>query len=201
MTSQLDAIVFDIGRVLVDFSLDGFAGFLRSKGAAVADRDEFIAASGMREYELGKVTSQAFLKQVAALLSESVDPEEIALRWQNIFTPKPRMLSLLEQLSQTHRIFLLSNTNELHWQYLENEFSLSSKVAGITTSFHCGALKPMAAIYENAEETHSLVPQRTVFIDDIAEHVQAAQSRGWHGIQHVAFEQTTAELAELGACS
>ena len=196
--AAIDAIVFDVGRVLVDFSLDAFAQFLRSHGAIVSDEAEFIEKSGMREYELGRLTSEAFLRQVAQLLEKPVDEQELARRWQTIFQPIPEMIELLDSLSATHRTFMLSNTNELHWQYLSQEYRLGDKAVGVITSYTTGALKPSAEIFIAAERQHKLIPTSTVFIDDIEDHIVAVRKRGWHGIHHQSVEETRAELHHLG---
>ncbi len=193
----IEAIVFDIGRVLVDFSLDGFAQFLHSKGSDVRDKPQFIAASGMRNYELGAIDTDTFLQQVATLVTEHVEPEEIARQWQAIFQPIPEMIQILERYSKTHRTFLLSNTNELHWEYLDREYQLGSYVEATITSFETGSLKPSPEIFQAAQEAHGLLPNSTLFIDDIREHIDTVESLGWHGIHHQSVEQTRKQLAEI----
>jgi len=196
--STVDVIVFDVGRVLVDFSLEHFGSFLQSKGASLKDIPDFIAKTGMHDYECGKMSSEEFLNRLSALLPEPVVKEELVTEWKQIFHPVDEMLDLLDRVSKNYPVYLLSNSNKMHWEFLEEEYRLSERVNGITVSFQAGAMKPSAIIYEAVEKNFSLEPTTIVLIDDIKEHVAAAQDRGWHGIQHLSHQKTVAELIELG---
>jgi HAD superfamily hydrolase (TIGR01509 family) len=59
-------------------------------------------------------------------------------------------------------------------------------------------MKPDAGIYAQAEARFKLVPATTVFIDDRAENIETARSRGWHGIVHRSFQDTREALLSLG---
>ena len=195
---NIEAIVFDVGRVLVDFSLERFGQFLQTKGATLIDTPDFIAKTRMHDYECGKQSSEQFLDAVNDLLDVPVTKEEITEQWKKIFHPVPEMIELLEKTVLNYKAYLLSNTNELHWDFLESEYQLESKSNGAVTSFRAGVMKPDEKIYSCAEELFSLEPSKTVFIDDIQDHVAGAQARGWHGIHHISYEQTLSSLRELG---
>ena len=59
-------------------------------------------------------------------------------------------------------------------------------------------MKPDAAIYREAERRFALDPARTVFIDDRAENVAAAEACGWHAVHHRDAEDTFRALRSLG---
>lgn len=196
--ASINSIVFDIGRVLVDFSYDGFQQFLVEHGGHFASKEDFIAKTDLLRYEAGQISSSAFLENVSTLLDRRPSREVLIAQWGSIFTPNEKMLGLLDTLAKRRQVVLLSNTNELHWQFLTSAYNLAERAHGAMTSFQAGAMKPNAAIFYKTAESFNLRPETTVLIDDIAEHVEAAKALGWHGIVHTELSTTVLQLAELG---
>jgi putative hydrolase of the HAD superfamily len=195
---MISDIVFDIGRVLVDFSFDEFRAFLTQQGARVRDTAEFIEKSALNSYETGAISSAEFLNGVNGLLRHPVAISDLGARWQNIFTPVDQMLALAGELRQRYRVFLLSNTSELHWNYLRDTLKLKDCCDGALTSFGARAMKPDPQIFMRAETEFGLSPATTVFVDDLVDNIQAARNRGWHGIHHRGYESTVSALETLG---
>lgn len=191
-------IVFDVGKVLIDFQPENFNEFLMTKGASVRTTAEFIIHTKLHAYERGETSSQEFLRRVSSLLSVKIEPEQLKLEWLKMFQPKKDMLLLLGSLDQMYRRYLLSNTNEMHWEFLEEEYRLSARVHGVMTSFQAGAIKPDAAIYQKLEDVFALRPEETLLIDDMPENIEAAIARGWQGIVHTSYKETLAELESRG---
>jgi putative hydrolase of the HAD superfamily len=191
-------IVFDVGKVLIDFRTENFIEFLMARGASVRTTAEFTKHTKLYAYERGEISSQEFLRRVSALLSVKIEPEQLKLEWLKMFQPKKDMLLLLGSLDQTYRRYLLSNTNEMHWGFLEEEYRLGARVHGVMTSFQAGAMKPDAAIYQKLEEVFGLSPEETLLIDDMPENIEAALARGWQGIAHTSYKATLAELDSRG---
>lgn len=184
--SRTKALVFDIGRVLVNFSFDPFESYLQEHGLKTESREEFLRQLNFRDYETGRLSTDEFLSKTAGLLQKQSSPSEISKAWNGIFSPIPEMLAFLKEASDSFACYLLSNTNELHWNFLEENFNLSARVKHSFTSFKYGALKPDEKIYEIVE-TYAGKPSDDVelfFIDDLEANVIAAKERGWQGIVH-----------------
>lgn len=196
-SSQIESVVFDIGRVLVDFDYDTFAAFLREHGAVIDSREEFIEKTELLRYETGAISTGEFLDRVEGMLLRPPSRGLLAERWQRIFTPIEEMISLLPLLRGRVRLFLMSNTNELHWQYVSSEYGLRDMVDGAITSFEVNAMKPDRRIFHEAAARHSLYPSRTLLIDDVLEHIEAARELGWHGIHHTDPVSTRTALGTL----
>jgi 2-haloacid dehalogenase len=94
-------------------------------------------------------------------------------------------------------VFLLSNIGDLHWVHLSREYRLQTIGHGALPSYVAGVMKPHARIYAEAERRFSLEPGDTVFIDDRADNIAAARTRGWHGIVHADYPGTLAALRAL----
>lgn len=191
-------LVFDVGQVLIRFHIGPFKRFLRQFGARIRSTEEFLKETDMRRYERGLVSSEKFLASVNSLFENPIDKQQLVHSWTKMFSPVPEMLDLIDRLKQRHRIFLLTNTNELHWEFLEQNYRLGEHAQGVITSFEAGAAKPEEKIYRIAEERFGLTPAETIFIDDIPEHIAAAEKRGWKGIVHTSYDETTRKLSAYG---
>ena len=201
MTSPRDSatsIVFDLGNVLVTVHSDRFEAYLRQRGATVDSREQFLARTGADSYEKGQIECDEFLRRVASVIPHPSDKQEIQNRWQDMFSPDNKMLRLLRALRATHRVFILSNTNKMHWNWICDQYSILEEVDGALTSFEAMAMKPEALIFQRCEEQFALGPQRTIFIDDLPQNVDGARSQGWKGIVHRDFDDTVRQLATLG---
>lgn len=195
--SQIDTVIFDVGKVLFDFSFAPFFEFLHLHGLKTEAR-QFLELVDQRAHEHGEVSAEEFLRRIESLLT--VQPERTALieAWSAIFSPIEEMHDLARSLRPAYRVLLLSNTSIMHWQELNGRHAIESLADGIITSHTVGIMKPAAKIYATAEERYQLRPAATVFIDDIEENIAAATARGWHGIHHRSPAETRRALCALG---
>jgi HAD superfamily hydrolase (TIGR01509 family) len=132
------------------------------------------------------------------LLAPQASHAELRQHWLDIFRPHPDMIQLARQVSARHRVYLLSNIGDLHWEQLLERHGMGGIGHGALTSFHAGVMKPDRAIYARAEQEFDLTPATTVFVDDRPENIEAARARGWHGIVHRSFNDTRQALLRLG---
>ena len=197
LLSDIRAIVFDVGRVLVDFTYDDCFRFLAEYGAVFPDVNAFAEKTNLSAYERGRLSSDAYLENVRRLLSRPVDRSVLIRQWVRIFEPIPEMMALARGLAADYAVYVLSNTSALHWEYLLSKYHLGRIGKGGMASFEVGALKPEPAIFRAAERRFGLIPEKTVFVDDIFENVAGATACGWRGIHHVSVEATKRALAIL----
>jgi len=187
---MISAVVFDLGRVLVDFSFDSFIQFIVSRGCVVSTQEEFIERTDMLAYEHGHFDTREFFSKINSLLSSPALDHEIAECWTGIFTPIPRMLDLLAAVRKKVPVYVLSNTGEMHLAYLRRTYELDSRADGVLASCEVGAMKPDPKIYHEAALRFSLDPDRTLFVDDRHENIVGAEAVGWKGIHHVSIDET-----------
>ena len=197
--ARIRNIVFDIGWVLVRLNYRPLLDFLQAHGAQLADRDAVMARIRLEDHETGQLPGHGLLERLRELTaSQSASLEELRLRWLDMFELEPAMVELAHRLSERYRVFLLSNIGDLHWAHLAREYRLHSIGHGALPSYVAGVMKPHAGIYAEAERRFALEPAATVFIDDRAENVASARSRGWHGIVHQDYRATLARLQDAG---
>lgn len=194
-------VVFDIGWVFVHLNHRPFLELLSAHGADAPDLDSVLERIALADHECGRMDGRGLLERCAALAPRPMSLEAVHAGWVDMFDLQPAMVDLARGLSERHRVYLLSNIGELHWAHLSREYQLHRIGHGALPSFIAGVMKPHEGIYLEAERRFSLAPAQTVFIDDRAENIAAARSRGWHGIVHGGYDTTVAALRELGvAC-
>jgi HAD superfamily hydrolase (TIGR01509 family) len=196
--TPIDAIVFDVGRVLVHLDFQDLAPFLARHGVDASSINRLAERIGLAAHERGEFGGEAVLDRFIALADRPMDREELRRHWLDIFEPAEEMMDLARRLASTRRVFLLSNAGDLHWEQLNRQFGIESLALDALPSFRARVAKPDAEIYRQAEERFGLEPRATVFIDDLAVNVDAARQRGWRGIHHLDHRATIEDLRTMG---
>ena len=195
---MISNIIFDVGGVLVNLYYEPFIRYLQDAGADMSDLSAWVDKVGLEAHERGEVSGEQMLDRIAATTQQTLDRAELRERWLDMFGRAHEMFHLASGLTDSYRVYLLSNIGDLHWEYLDSQFRLESLVHGALASFRVGASKPDAEIYREAERRFQLEPAATVFIDDLLPNVEAARARGWHAIRHSGAEATRTALEALG---
>ena len=99
---------------------------------------------------------------------------------------------------QDVRLYFLSNMPVDYARELERDHTFVDWFDGGIFSGDVGAIKTEAAIYQQLQARHGLVPQQTVFFDDLLGNVHAARSQGWHAVQFHNVAQAQRDWADLG---
>ncbi|MBW6483799.1 MAG: HAD family phosphatase [Vicingaceae bacterium] len=184
---NISNIIFDLGGVIInlDTSLTqkAFQNHFSSNFLAL---DEKIKALNLLEnYELGVISSAefvAFFQQIDALISET----KVKACWNSMLLDIPKeRIELIRKLSENYNVFLLSNTNEIHTQfideYMQQHFaidSIASLFKKTYLSYQLNLRKPNQQIFQLVLDENSLNPSETIFIDDTKEHIEAAKRVG-----------------------
>lgn len=178
-------LIFDFGDVLINLDKLAVPQGLAAYGASAADgRLQCLAT----DYEKGLVATDRFVGEACALLNEN-QPEKLVSLWNKTIRdfPEERLL-FIEALRRagTHRLFLLSNTNDLHMAYVAAQMGperygrFQACFEGFYLSHEVGMRKPEPEIFNHVLQTHGLQAGETLFIDDTLEHIRGAASVGIH---------------------
>jgi len=174
-------MLFDIGNVILKFDF-GIALRRIAGHCELHDSTEVLAAiervkSG---YEEGQIDRAAFLRGAFDALRYRGTESDFVSAWEEIFEPNAPMLSLIEQLHGRLPLFLLSNTSDIHREYIFRRYAIFSRFTAGVYSYEAGASKPGRQIYEIAIRELSLDPAATFFIDDLLPNIETARSLGFH---------------------
>jgi glucose-1-phosphatase len=174
------ALLFDIGNVLLKFD---FSIALRALAARSGVHDPVQALARIDQvkasYEDGQFDRATFLRAAFDVISYRGTEAEFVAAWEDIFEPNEPILELVAQLHERHPLFLLSNTNDLHLDYIFRRYPAFRHFSGGTYSYAVRASKPDRAIYEIACRDHGLEPATTFFIDDLLPNIETARALGF----------------------
>ena len=104
------------------------------------------------------------------------------------------MISLLPLLKKRYKLILLSNTDPLHKKYGWEKYEFLSIFDHLVLSFEVGSVKPEEKIYREVERLSQFPSEEHLYIDDIADYVEAAKKLGWDAIQFIDHTQLLEEF-------
>jgi len=135
--------------------------------------------------EKGNSSPEAFRNTVRQMIDKQMSDEEIDLAWTAMILDIPAdRVKYLEELKKSYRLFLLSNTNEIHRIKFHRSFKADFGYSFYNLFEHSfyshkmGMRKPNPQIYLQALKEANLDPKETLFIDDIEENIDAARTTG-----------------------
>ena len=176
-------IVFDFGDVFIN--LDKEATFRRLKKLGVKEFTDDLLELG-KQYEMGMITTQEFVNTFKTLFP-SISEIDFKNAWNSMLLDFPsHRLRFLKSLSNSkkYRIFLLSNTNDLHISWIQKTWGrkLFSEFKNCFEKFYLSheinLRKPNKNIYEFVIESNKLTPEETFFVDDTEENTVVANKLG-----------------------
>jgi glucose-1-phosphatase len=196
---SIEALVFDIGNVLVLFDWQIFHDRIRADCPNLPTEAEKQFRELAIRIEIGEITGQMFTEQAVRVIGFPGDERTFLSIWNEIFRLNVPMERTVLALKERFPLFLLSNTSELHLSYLTQNWDVFRHFQDGVYSFRARCAKPDRRIFEVAIKQFGLKPENTVYIDDLAPNVDAASSLGFEAIRydlakHADFEKRLAEL-------
>ena len=189
MDKNIKNIVFDLGGVLVDLDFKSAINGLQEAGFAnVKEQLQAFDRGGIfQKFELGEVNADEFRTAIRENSTVTLTDEEVDTLWNLMLLEIPReKLELILELRGKYMVYLLSNTNPIHWDYVcKNAFNyrgfrVNDYFEETFLSFEMHLAKPDKAIFEKVLEEANLLPKETLFIDDSEANCQAAEELGIH---------------------
>jgi putative hydrolase of the HAD superfamily len=193
-------VVFDLGKVLVDFDYSIAARKVAARSKiSLLDLASFLSASPLLiQYESGMVNRREFFEGIRDAIGFQGTMEEFGGYFADIFTEIPEMVALHAELRRRGcKTYIFSNTNDLAIEHVERNFPFFKNFDGYIYSCEVGAMKPDAKIYEAMEKLCGCSGADIIYLDDRLENVQAGLARGWRAFVHETPEKTRAVLEKI----
>jgi putative hydrolase of the HAD superfamily len=190
------AVIFDLGRVLVNFDFArGYRALEPLCPYSAAEIPARLATTRLVEdFETGLVEPHDFVAQLAGILDFDIGYDRFCDIWTSIFAETLVPESLLERLAARYRLLMLSNTNAIHFRMIQRAYPMVRHFHEYVLSYEVKAMKPRREIFERAIERAGCRPEECFYTDDIAEYVEAAQRLGIDAVRFQSAEQLEAEL-------
>ena len=200
--------VFDLGGVLIQLDVKRcFQAFEQLMGEenmrvilGMDSRGEGVKAVSvaskqlMADFERGLISSETFLAQIRQYCHPGTTTDEIVEAWMSMLDELPQeRLEFVDSLrAKGHPVYLLSNGNDLHFDFIHHKYGLDSHFDGFFLSQKMHMAKPEPQIFEAVQKEIGN-PEKVVFVDDIeANRLAAEQTVHWQ-----TFESIDALRAEL----
>jgi FMN phosphatase YigB (HAD superfamily) len=180
-------IIFDFGDIFINLHKEATFTELAKLGVHKIS-DEMMTLA--HQYEKGEISTNNFIDFFQNEFA--ISKEDVIFAWNAILLDFPiHRLQFLKELakSKKYRLFLLSNTNELHIKWIQNDWGaklyqeFKNCFEQFYVSHEMNLRKPNATIYEFVLTENKLNPAETFFIDDTLENTLAAEKLGiqtWH---------------------
>ena len=196
-------IIFDLGGVLLNIDYNLCVEEFRKLGMKEFD----LLYSKARQSDLfdkletGKISASDFRSEIKRFLRSDASDIQIDEAWNAMLLdmPKERM-NLLLSLKKKYKIFLLSNTNEIHIKKLSEILTRSFNVPDLSHVFekvyfsHLIKLrKPEQEFFELVLSENNLIAEETLFIDDSLQHIEGARKSRINAL-HLVKEKTILDL-------
>ena len=195
MNKPVQNIVFDLGNVVIHIDPD--LTIRKFKDLGVVNFDDMYNI--MRQTDVfdrldtGKITLPEFRQTIRDSSQANLSDEQIDDAWCAMLLDFPEEnVELLRKLrNEGYKLYLLSNTNEMHIEYYTKYLIISFGCDLLTELFdrtfyshEIGYRKPKREAYEYVLKTESLKPAETLFIDDLEHNVIGARQTGMQAYHH-----------------
>jgi glucose-1-phosphatase len=189
MESNIKNLVFDFGGVLVDLDKERCVNHFKTLGAADIEQllGVYTKTGFFQDYEKGNISDDNFRKQLRSHVKSNVSDAALDEAWNSFLVGIPsNKLECLLQLRRKYNVFLLSNTNFIHWDYscnnmfTYNGYKVDDFFDKIFLSFKMHEAKPDISIFKTVLSETNINPEETLFLDDSQDNCNTATTLGIH---------------------
>ena len=182
---MIKTLIFDFGDVFINLKKDATLIELQKLGIT-SFTEEMLQIN--IQYEIGKINTETFLASYLEIFPEHTN-EQLSRAWNAIILDFPEYrLNFIEALSESKKfnLILLSNTNKLHIEKVIENMTLEryNRFKNCFDAFYLSQeihlRKPNSDIYNFVLDTHDLIPNECLFIDDTQENTETAKTLGIH---------------------
>lgn len=190
MTQKIKNIIFDFGGVIIPINYHLCGKALELFG--YHDFNKLFNQASQHhlfdEFEKGHISPEIFRQNMRELTGLSLSDREIDEVWNAmILDYSDEHIALLKKVKTHYRIFLLSNSNQIHYNKFFPEFCRNYGFSAFDELFDKAYFshemhqrKPDPEVFLTVLKEQGLLADETLFIDDSIQHVKSAAQLGIH---------------------
>ena len=201
MTARIEAVVFDVGKVLVEWERDlPFRRLIPDS----ALRERFMAEVIPLDWHAMHDAGRAAEAMIAERSAQFPEHAHLIRAWLTHFNetipgPVPGSTEIVEDLHAAGvPLYAITNFGADTWAGFAPSYPLFERFRDIIVSGVENLAKPDPAIYALAERRFGLAPAAMLFIDDSLPNVQSARACGWQAHHFTDAAALRSELMERG---
>lgn len=199
--SRPSVVVFDLGKVLLDFDYTIAAQRLASASPVSGSQiKSFIDQSPLLvRYEKGQVSREAFFAEVRRMSGYRGSAEQFYGFFADVFSPITPMIEFQRRLKSAGvPTYIFSNTNDLAIEHIRAQYPFFAGFDGYVLSYEHGAMKPEPALYGAVESASGKRGSEILYFDDREENIAGGAARGWQSVLHRTPEASIAAAVAVG---
>lgn len=186
--ASIKNIIFDLGGVILDLNyqatIDAFVEIgIKDFSSLYSQKEQ---KQIFDDFETGKINSNQFISSIQSLTQNYISKDEIIAAWNAMLLEiNPKKLDYLLSIKERFRIFLLSNTNEIHISKFEGVLAKKNELKKFYDCFEkvhyssrLSLRKPNVDCFKTVLEINHLNASETIFIDDSIQHIEGALKCG-----------------------
>ncbi|MBO4454499.1 MAG: HAD-IA family hydrolase [Paludibacteraceae bacterium] len=202
---EFNTVVFDLGGVIINLNVprcvDNFKRLMGEENVrnvlGIDDEGEGVAAVSaatrqlMHDYEHGNISTDDFLSSIQSYCHLGTTIQQVREAWMSMLSDLPQeRLDYIAVLRQAgYKTVLLSNSNQMHWDPIYEQYHLDRYFDRIFASHHLHMAKPTQEMFEYVAREAQIDSAHTIYVDDLDKNRAAAEKYlGW---------QTCATIEEL----
>jgi glucose-1-phosphatase len=189
VSTPIDTVIFDLGGVLFDIDYKLTQDAFIKLGSTADFREVYSQqqqAGIFDEFEKGNITPAQFREGLRKWLPAGTTDPEIDNAWCALLIGFPHhKVELLNKLKGKYKLYLLSNTNEIHlpevMKMIDNMHAPGQMGKLFLKEYYSCRMKlrkPEKDIYETVTKENNLTPETTLFVDDLIQNIEGAKVTG-----------------------
>jgi len=199
---EKNTIVFDLGGVIINLNVPRCVGnFKRLMGEenvrnvlGIDDEGEGVVSVSaatkqlMHDYEYGNISTDEFLHTLQEYCYTGTTIEQIREAWLSMLDelPQERLDFIASLRARGYRTILLSNSNELHWQPIWEQYNLGSYFDAVFASQQLHMAKPNKEIFDHVVREAKVDSTHTIYVDDLEKNRAAGEKfAGWETVESI----------------
>lgn len=187
-------IIFDLGAVIINIDTERTANAMKELGfndpASPAGGFEqsytlFKQLDLFDQLEKGLIGPDYFRNELRKHIKDKVEDYKLDVAWGAMLLDFPQeRIELIKELKKRYNVYLLSNTNEIHYKQYSNDFlnqygfEFDNLFVKAYYSFQMGTRKPEFDIFKKVISENKMNPRETLFIDDLQINIESAKKAG-----------------------
>lgn len=188
MNKMIKTIIFDLGGVLYDLDRQRCVDALQNAGLDKVDEllTNYKQAGVFQLLEDGAIPADYFYEEIRQLAGKYIPNETIKAAWDAFLVEIPDYkLEMVLNLRKRFQIFMLSNTNEIHFgdaiprAFEKNGKTINDYFDRMYLSYKMNVSKPNPDIFHQLISDSGINPHETLFIDDSPENIRVANELGF----------------------
>jgi FMN phosphatase YigB (HAD superfamily) len=177
----MGVILLDIGNVLVNVDFMPFCRAVSRDGDASASAimERYCQSELKERHDTGWIGPREYLGLIAAdPLTRDMPLDQLRLAWQDIFTSMPGSANAVETLKRRHELWIMSDTDPLHFAFLIDRFPVLRNMGRYFLSYEHGWLKRWPEAFQHVLDVSGLDASEFLLIDDREVNIRSCAEVG-----------------------